>query len=182
MRMLRRWGKMKVNQHRSTRMSATVGTSSTLSCNLTRSERMRICSHAYIELFRVMYIILGTGGLFVRMLRSWEKMKVNQHRSTRMSGTVGTTSTLSCNLTRPRNTCGYVHTHIELFRVLCIILGTGGLLMRMLRSWGKMKVNQHRSTLMSANVGTSSTLCCTLTRPERLQICSHAYRTVQRYA
>ena len=52
---------------------------------------------------------------------------------------------------------------------------------RSLRSWGEMKVNQHRSTRMSATVGTSSTPSCTLTRPGRMRICSHAYRTIQRY-
>ena len=98
-----------------------------------------------------------------------------------MSATVGTSSTLSLVLSHDRNACGYVHTHIELFRGMYSIQGTGDLLLRMLRSWEKMKVNQHMSTRMSATVGTSSTLPCTLTRPERMRICSHAYRTVQRY-
>ena len=61
------------------------------------------------------------------------------------------------------------------------MLGKGDLLVRMLRSWGNMKVNQHRSTRMSATVGTSSTLSCNFPRPERMRICSHAYATVQRY-
>ena len=32
------------------------------------------------------------------------------------------------------------------------------------------------------HLGTNSTLSCTLPRPERMRICSHAYRTIQRYA
>ena len=137
-----------------------------------------------------MYSILGTGDILVRMYRSKGKMKVNQHRSTRMSATVGTSSTLSCTLTRRElslapshggNRCVYVQTHIELFRGMYSILGTGDKLVRMLRSWGEMKINQHRSTRMSATVGTSSILSCTLTRRKRMRICSHAYRTIQRY-
>ena len=61
------------------------------------------------------------------------------------------------------------------------MLGTGDLLVRMLSSWGKLKVNQHRSTRMFVTVETSSTLSCKLTRSESMRICSHAYRTVQRY-
>ena len=127
-----------------------------------------------------MYSILGTGDILVRMHRSWGKMKVNQHRSTRMSATVGTSSTLS-SLSHDRNACGYVHTHIELFRGMYSIPRTGDTLVRMLRSWGKMNVNQHRSTRMSATAGTRSTLSYNLTGPERMRICSHAYRTIQRY-
>ena len=127
-----------------------------------------------------MYSILGTGDILVRMLRSWGKMKVNQHRSTRMSATVGTSSTLSCTLTRPERMRICSHAY-RTFRGINSILGTGDVRVRMPRSWGKMKVNQHSSTRLSATVGTSSTLSCTLTRPERMGICSHAYRTIQRY-
>ena len=90
---------------------------------------------------------------------------------------------LSLALSHAENACVYVHTYIELVRGMYGILGTGDILVRMLRSWGKMKVNQHRSTRMSATVGTSSTLYCTLTctRREPMRICSHAYRTIQMY-
>ena len=127
-----------------------------------------------------MYSILGTGDLLVRMLRSWAKLKVNQHRSTRMFATVGTSSTLSCKLTRSESMriCSHAYRAV---RGMYSILGTGDLLVRMLRSWGKMKVNQHRSTRMFATVGTSSTLSCKLTRSESMRICSHAYRAVERY-
>ena len=126
-----------------------------------------------------MYNILGTGDILVRMFRSWGKMKVNQHRSTRMSATVGTSSTLSLVLSHAGNAWVYVQTHIEIFRGMYNILGTGDILVHMLRSWEK--VNQHRSTRMSATAGTRSTLSCTLTSRERMRICSHAYRTIQRY-
>ena len=127
-----------------------------------------------------MYSILGTGDILVHMLRSWWKLKVNQHMSTRISATVRT-SQLSLVSSHDRKACGYVHTHIELFRGMYSILGTGDILVHMLRSWWNVKVNQHMSTCMSATVRTSSTLSCQLTRSESMQICSHAYRTVQRY-
>ena len=61
------------------------------------------------------------------------------------------------------------------------ILGTGDILVRMLRSWGKMKVNQHRSTSMCATVGTSATLSCTVTRRDRMRKDAPAHRTIQSY-
>ena len=61
------------------------------------------------------------------------------------------------------------------------ILGTGDILVRMLRSWGKMKVNQHRSTSMFARVGTCETLSRTLTRRNRMREGSYTYRTIPKY-
>ena len=127
-----------------------------------------------------MYSILGTGDILVRMLRSWWKMKVNQYRSTGMSATVGTSSTLSCTLTRPERMRICSHAYRTIQRYVYYPRNVD-ILVRMLRSCGKIKVNQHKSTRMSATVGTTSTLSCTLTRSERMRICSHAYRTILRY-
>ena len=150
--------------------------------SLVSSHERKACGyvHTHTELFRDMYSIVGTGDLLVRMLRSWGKMKVNEHRPTRMFEIVGTSSTLSCKLTRRERMriCSHAYRTV---RGMYSILGTGDLLVCMLRSWGKMKVNQHMSTRMFATVGTSATLSCKLTRTESMRICSHAYRTVQRY-
>ena len=156
MRMLGSWGKLVVDQRRSRRMFKEVKYSLHL---LSFSHDLHACVNVlmHIDMFSGMYSSLVTG-----------------------TGTVGQVQ-LSLVISHDRNACGYVHTDIELFRGMKRILGTGDLLVRILRSCGKIKVNQHRSTRMSATVGTSSTLSCNLTRPERMRICSHAYRTVQRY-
>ena len=61
------------------------------------------------------------------------------------------------------------------------ILGTGDILVRMHRSWGKMKLNQDRSRSIFASVEKRATLSCTLTRRERMRKGAHTYRTIQRY-
>ena len=61
------------------------------------------------------------------------------------------------------------------------ILETRDILVRMLRSWAKMKVDQNRFTSMCATVGTSATFSCTITPPGSTRKGAHTYRTFQWY-
>ena len=91
-----------------------------------------------------MYTSLGTGDILVRMLGSWEKIMVDQHRSRRIFKQVKH-SVLSIELSNDLHLCVNILMHIDIFRGIYTCLGTGGLPVRMHGRWQKIMVDQRRS-------------------------------------
>ena len=82
-RMLGSWEKIMVDQRTSRRMFKQVKYS-ILSLELSHDLHACVNVLMHIDIFRGMYISLGTGDILVRMLGSWEKSMVDQRRSRRM--------------------------------------------------------------------------------------------------
>ena len=113
---------------------------------LSRSHAGDACANArtHMDIFKAMYTNLGTCDLLVRMLRRWGKMQVNQHRWRSLCTRASEGAILSLTLTR-RDARSNACTHMHIFRGMYTNLGIFDLLLRMLRSWGKIQVNQHSS-------------------------------------
>ena len=76
------WEKFMVDQHNSRRFVNQVKHCGVLT---EPSHDLHACENVlmHIDMFREMYTSLGTGGLPLRMLGSWEKFMVDQRRSRR---------------------------------------------------------------------------------------------------
>ena len=84
----------------------------------------------HIDAFSGMYTSLGTGDILVRMLRSWEKIMVDQRRSRRIFKQVKH-SVLSIELSHDLDACVNVLMHIDIFSGMNTSLGTADILVRM---------------------------------------------------
>ena len=96
---------------------------------------VNVLMHIDIFIFRGMYTSLGTGDILVRMLGSWENIMVDQRRSRRIFKQVKH-SVLSIELSHDLHAYVNVFMHIDIFKGMYPSLGTGDLLVSMLRSWG----------------------------------------------
>ena len=126
-----------------------------------------------MHIFRGMCTSLGTCEVLVRTRRSWGKIQVYQYKSRSMC----TTLLHSHN----EEACANMRTHMHIFRGMCTGLVTCERLVRMLRSWGNIQVNQHSSRSLSARAAEGAILSLTLTRRGRLRKCGHAYTHIQSY-
>ena len=77
--------------------------------------------------------------------------------------------------------CAKARTHMLIFRGMYTNVGTCDLLVRMLRSWGKLQVNQHRTRGLCTRSAEGAIPSLTFTRRGRLRKCGHAYTHIQRY-
>ena len=93
--------------------------------------------HTHTDIFSGLYTSLGRGDVLVRMLRSWEKILVDQRRSRHMYQQVKYSFKISHVL--------HARVNIDIFRGMYTSLGTGGILVRMCGSWEKIMVDQRRS-------------------------------------
>ena len=105
----------------------------------------------HIDVFRGMYTSLGTVDMLVRMLGSLGKIMVDQRRSRRMFKQVEYSRDLF-ELSHDLHACLNVLTHIDIFSGMDTRLGTCDIPVRMLRSWGKIQVDQRRSRSMYKRV------------------------------
>ena len=87
----------------------------------------------------------------------------------------------SLSLSYAGEACANGRTHMHIFRGMYTNLGTCDLLVRILRSWGKIHVNQHRSRSMCTRPAEGPILSLTLTRRGSMRKCAHAYAHIQRY-
>ena len=72
--------------------------------------------------------------------------------------------TYSLTLSHAGEAYANVRTHMHIFRGMFTNLGTCDLLVRMLWSWGKIQVNQHRSRSMCTRAAERAILSLTITR------------------
>ena len=142
-RMLGSWEKIMLDQHSSGRIFKQVK-HSVLSIELSHDLHACLIDLLRIDIFRGMFISLGTGDLLVRMVGSWEKIIVDQRRSRRIFKQVKH-SVLSIELSHDLHACLIDLLHIDIFRGMFISLGTSDLLVRMLGSWEKIMVDQRRT-------------------------------------
>ena len=142
-RMLGSWEKIMVDQRRSRRIFKQVKYS-VISIEL--SHDLHVCVNVlmYIDIFSGMYACLGTGDILVRMLGGWEKIMVDQRRSGRIFKQVKY-SVLSIESSHDLRACLNVLTHIDIFSGMYTSLGTGDTLVRMVRSWEKIMLDQRSS-------------------------------------
>ena len=98
-----------------------------------------------------MYSILGTGDLLVRMIGSWGKIMVEQRRSRRMFKQVKYSLHL-LSFSQDLHPCVNFLMHIDMFSGMYTSLGTGDTLVRMVRSWWKIMVDQRKSRRMLKQV------------------------------
>ena len=77
--------------------------------------------------------------------------------------------------------CVNARTYMHIFRGMYTNLGTCDLLVRLLRRWGKIQVNQHRSRSMCTRAAEGAILSLILTRRGGLSKCAPAYAHIQRY-
>ena len=82
-RMLGSWEKIMVDQRRSRRIFKLVK-HSVLSIELSQDLHACVNVLTHIDIFRGIYTSLGTGDLIVGTLGSWEKIMVDQRRSSRI--------------------------------------------------------------------------------------------------
>ena len=98
----------------------------------------------HIDMFSGTYTSLGTGDILVRMIESWGKLMAEQRTSRRMFKQVKY-SLHFLSFSHDLHACGNVLMHIDMFSGMYTSVGTGDILLRMLGSWGKIKVDQRRS-------------------------------------
>ena len=72
-------------------------------------------------------------------------------------------------------------THMHIFRGMYTNLRTCYLLVRMLKRWGKIQVNQHRSRSMCTRAAEGAILSHTLTCLGGMRKFAHTYAHIQRY-
>ena len=128
-----------------------------------------------------MFTNLLTCDLLVRMLRSWGKIQTNQHRSRSMCTRAAEGEILSLSLSHAGEACANARTKMHIFRGMHTNLGTFDQLVPMLRSWGKIQVNQHRSRSMCTRAAERAILPLTITRRGSMHKCAHAYTHIRRY-
>ena len=113
-RMLGSWEKIMVDQRRSRRIFKQVK-HSVLSIELSHDLHACVNVLMHFDIFRGMYTSLVTGDLPVRMLRSWEKIMVDQRRSRLIFKEVKHL-VLSIELSDDLHACVNVLMHIDIFR------------------------------------------------------------------
>ena len=142
-RMLGSWETIMADQCRSRRIFKQVK-HALLSIELSHDLHTCVNVRMHIDIFRGMYTSLGTADMLVRMLERWEKIMVDQRRSRRIFKQVEH-SVLSIELSHNLHACVNVLMHIDIFREIYTSLGTGDILVRMLKRWEKIVVDQRRS-------------------------------------
>ena len=142
-RMLGSWEKIMVDQPQSRRIFKQVNHPVLLT---DLSHNLNACGNVlmHIDMFSRMYTSLGSGDILVRMLRSWEKIMVDQPQSRRIFKQVNH-SVLLTDLSHNLHACGNVLMHIDMFSGMYTSLGPGDILVRMCGSWEKIMVDQRRS-------------------------------------
>ena len=142
LRMLASWEEIMADQRRSGRFFMPVNHSVLLR---DLSHDLHACVHAliHIDIFRGMYTSLGTGDLLLPILPSWEKIMVHHRRSWRIFKQVNHPVLLT-DLSHDLHACVNALMHTDIFRGMYTSQGTGDLLLRMLGSWEKIMVDQHR--------------------------------------
>ena len=143
LRMLGGWEKIMVDQRRSRRIFKEV-TYSVLSLELSHDLDACVNVLMHIDIFSGMYTSLGTGDILVRILGSWEKIRLDQGRSRRIFKQVKY-SVFSSEVSHDLHTCVKVLMHIHMFSGMYTSLGTGDVLVRMHGTSGKIMVYQRRS-------------------------------------
>ena len=141
-RMCGSWKKIMVDQRISTRIFKHVKYS-LISIELSHDLHACVNVLMHIDIFSVMYTILGTGDILVCMIGSWEKVMVDKRSSTRIFKQVKY-SLISIELSHGLHACINVLMHIDMFSGMYTRLGTGDILVRMLGSWEKIMVDQRR--------------------------------------
>ena len=128
-----------------------------------------------------MYNSLGTCDLLVRMLRSWGKIQINQHRprSRCTREAVGAIVSLTLTFRGDTRTCAHAYAHIQRYRGIYTNLGTCDLLVRIRRIWVKIQVNQHRLRSMCTREAEAAIPFPNLTRRGGMRKCAHAYAHIQ---
>ena len=111
----------------------------------------------HIDIFRGMYTSIGTCDLHLRMCGSGEKIMVDQRRSRCIFKQVNH-SVLLTDLSHDLHACENILIHIDMFSGMYTSLGTGDLLLRMLRSWEKIMVDQRSSRCIFKQVNHSALL------------------------
>ena len=138
------WGKIIVDQRRSTRIFKQVKYSPELSHDLQACVNVLM----HIDIFSRMCTSPGTGDILVRMLGHWGKFMVDQRRTRRMFKQ----AKYSLEHSHDLHACVNVLMHIDIFSGMYSSLRRGDILVHMLESWGKIMVDQRRSRRMFKQV------------------------------
>ena len=144
--MLRSLGTIMVDQRSSRRMFKQLKNSLHL---LSFSHDLHACVNGliHIDMFGGMYTSLETGDILVRMLVSWGKIMVDKRRSRRLFTEVKYSLHL-LSFSHDLHACLNVPMHIDMFSAMYTSLGTGDILVGMLRSLGTIMVDQRSSRRM----------------------------------
>ena len=178
-RMLRSWGKIQVNQHRARSMCTRAAERAILSNNHTPGKHAQMSARIYtysevstLNKEHVIYLCtcVGVGGK-LRLINTGRKACAQEQQKVQYSLTLSHAGEAYPN----------ARTHIHIFRGMYTNLRTCYLLVRMLKRWGKIQVNQHRSRRMCPRAAEGAILSHTLTCLGSMRKFAHTYAHIQRY-